>query len=85
MRPMKLCLAIRYPEFSVGTEHVLAIDSSRKKVLAWGWGEHGNCGPNHDARGLNIAFESVGNAEIKSVYAGYSTSWISFFFFEHKK
>lgn len=34
-------------KIAVGSEHTIALSEEGKtwKVLAWGWGEHGNCGP----------------------------------------
>ncbi|KAL2815728.1 regulator of chromosome condensation 1/beta-lactamase-inhibitor protein II [Aspergillus granulosus] len=67
-------------EIAVGSEHVLALLEDRS-VAAFGWGEHGNCGPGTDAQG-NVkgicspiplpewGFEAVG------VGAGCATSWI---------
>ena len=34
-------------QMAIGSEHALALTSSGK-VLCWGWGEHGNCGPDLD-------------------------------------
>lgn len=34
-------------KIAVGSEHVLAWTKD-KRVVSWGWGEHGNCGPNTD-------------------------------------
>ncbi|KAL3447495.1 putative alpha-tubulin suppressor protein Aats1 [Aspergillus insuetus] len=67
-------------QVAVGSEHVLALLEDRS-VVAFGWGEHGNCGPGIDAQG-NIkgvcgpvplpetGFEAVG------VGAGCATSWV---------
>lgn len=40
----------RVESLAVGSEHVLALTSDGN-VLAAGWGEHGNCGPNTDEDG----------------------------------
>lgn len=37
-------------QIAVGSEHTLALTESGR-VRAWGWGEHGNCGPNFDQNG----------------------------------
>ncbi|CAN6628050.1 protein KTI13 [Trichomonascus vanleenenianus] len=58
----------------VGTEHVLALEESGTRVFAWGWGEHGNCGPNYTDGELNVVYES--SSPVKGVYGGYATSWI---------
>ena len=39
--------------FAAGSEHCVAI-TAQDEVIAWGWGEHGNCGLPVDARG-NVA------------------------------
>ena len=31
---------------AAGSEHVVALTKDGEEVLTWGWGEHGNCGPN---------------------------------------
>lgn len=63
--------------FAAGSEHVLALTTSGK-VLAWGWGEHGNCGESvddqKDVKGrwneLEIEDEPV------KIAGGCATSWI---------
>lgn len=70
--------------FAVGSEHVLALlrDGS---VAAFGWGEHGNCGPDTDFHG-NVAgtfkvislpdlVHSAGGRAV-GVGAGCATSWV---------
>ncbi|KAJ5711349.1 hypothetical protein N7488_005505 [Penicillium malachiteum] len=70
-------------ELAVGSEHVLALlrDGS---VATFGWGEHGNCGPETDPHG-NVAglFKSVPLADVLvdrkrvvGVGAGCATSWL---------
>ncbi|KAJ5974229.1 hypothetical protein N7481_011439 [Penicillium waksmanii] len=69
-------------EIGVGSEHVLTLleDGS---VATFGWGEHGNCGPNTDARG-NVAGkynliplpDDVPGARVVGVSAGCATSWL---------
>ncbi|KAL4871848.1 hypothetical protein BDV12DRAFT_12758 [Aspergillus spectabilis] len=67
-------------EVAVGSEHVVALLEDRS-VVAWGWGEHGNCGPETDAQG-NV--RGVGGRillpeegfEVVGVGAGCATSWI---------
>ncbi|KAI5286874.1 hypothetical protein KEM54_006440 [Ascosphaera aggregata] len=36
---------------AAGSEHILALTDDGGKILAAGWGEHGNCGPDIDADG----------------------------------
>lgn len=68
---------------AVGSEHVLALLGDGR-VAAFGWGEHGNCGPETDSQG-NVSGkysvialpEDVGaNEEVVGVGAGCATSWI---------
>ncbi|PWY73647.1 RCC1/BLIP-II protein [Aspergillus heteromorphus CBS 117.55] len=54
---------------AVGSEHVLVLIDGRT-VMAFGWGEHGNCGPVTDERG------NVDGAVVVGVGAGCATSWI---------
>ena len=69
---------------AVGSEHALALLDERT-LVAFGWGEHGNCGPETDAQGnvrgrfnrIQIPSEVGGdNAVIVGVGAGCATSWI---------
>lgn len=67
---------------AVGSEHVLAL-THLEQVLSWGWGEHGNCGPDTDNMGdvkdgwneisLNLA---NGDAKPLTIGAGCATSFI---------
>lgn len=69
-------------ELGVGSEHVLVLlkDGS---VATFGWGEHGNCGPDTDARG-NVAGkynliplpDDTSGARVVGVSAGCATSWL---------
>lgn len=67
-----------FSKIVVGSEHVLAIDSDENthKVFAWGWGEHGNCGPQglESRRSISLVWESA--QEIKGLYAGQANGWI---------
>lgn len=62
---------------AAGSEHALALAKSGK-VLAWGWGEHGNCGgptdERGDVRGRVNEIELSGRAN--GVFAGCATSFI---------
>lgn len=69
-------------EIGVGSEHVLAL-LENGDVATFGWGEHGNCGPDTDARG-NVAGKynliplpgDVSGARVVGVGAGCATSWV---------
>lgn len=71
-------------QLAVGSEHVLALleDGS---VAAFGWGEHGNCGPVTDSRGnVSGSYQVVllpeavrtGGGKVVGVGAGCATSWL---------
>ncbi|KAI9368499.1 regulator of chromosome condensation 1/beta-lactamase-inhibitor protein II [Aspergillus egyptiacus] len=67
-------------EMAVGSEHVVALLEDRG-VVAFGWGEHGNCGPETDAQGNVKGVCSriplpEGDFEVVGVGAGCATSWI---------
>jgi protein ATS1 len=70
-------------QIAVGSEHASGTTAAGD-VLAWGWGEHGNCGPsttNRDVKGRwNVIASSKhlpAGTKILSVGAGCATSWIS--------
>ncbi|TKA49607.1 hypothetical protein B0A54_00275 [Friedmanniomyces endolithicus] len=62
---------------AAGSEHCIALTKSGK-VLAWGWGEHGNCGEPTDANGdVKGRWNEIGVAgTIKGVFAGCATSFV---------
>lgn len=69
-------------KMAVGSEHVLALTIDGK-VLAWGWGEHGNCGPDTDkdgdvkSRWNEIKAPKADEAPaIIGIGSGYATSWL---------
>lgn len=65
--------------FNTGTEHGVAVDKAMKKVYAWGWGEHGNCGIVKDTEekgGLNELYLCRQDETVSSIYAGYANTWI---------
>ncbi|KAL4785156.1 putative alpha-tubulin suppressor protein Aats1 [Aspergillus varians] len=70
----------RAREVAVGSEHGLALLDDRT-VVAFGWGEHGNCGPDTDAQG-NVKGTCSriplpeGDFEVIGLGAGCATSWI---------
>ncbi|KAF2814542.1 RCC1/BLIP-II [Mytilinidion resinicola] len=68
----------RLEQVAIGSEHVLATTTSGK-VIAWGWGKHGNCGlpidgEFGDVQGRYNEIEAHG--AIKLLGAGCATSWI---------
>jgi protein ATS1 len=62
---------------AAGSEHCLA-STDTGKVLAWGWGEHGNCGEPTDANGdVNRRWNEVPvDGEAKAIFAGCATSFV---------
>ncbi|PGH02228.1 protein ATS1 [Blastomyces parvus] len=76
--PLKLP---RPTKLAIGSEHVVAIIGSGE-VVAFGWGEHGNCGPNTDTQGNvagrwnEIPLNIEGRSTVTDVGAGCATSWI---------
>ncbi|KAK5132814.1 hypothetical protein LTR08_008615 [Meristemomyces frigidus] len=66
-------------KFAAGSEHCLALTKAGK-VLAWGWGEHGNCGEYTDSDGdVKGRWNEIGiprREKVIGVYAGCATSFI---------
>ncbi|KAJ5607958.1 hypothetical protein N7537_004577 [Penicillium hordei] len=70
-------------KLAVGSEHAIALLGDGR-VAAFGWGEHGNCGPDTDSQGnvsgtYNVISlsEAVGvDGRVLGVGAGCATSWI---------
>ncbi|KAJ5485184.1 hypothetical protein N7539_005172 [Penicillium diatomitis] len=70
-------------KMAVGSEHVLVLMHDGT-VAAFGWGEHGNCGPETDDRGnvaerfSQIPLDTVvgGDKRVVGLGAGCATSWI---------
>ncbi|KAJ5087508.1 hypothetical protein N7456_011124 [Penicillium angulare] len=67
---------------AVGSEHALVLLADGS-VAAFGWGEHGNCGPDTDNRGNVSGFKVIsldaslnGNGRVVGVGAGCATSWV---------
>lgn len=71
----------RPSKVAVGSEHALALLGDQK-VVAFGWGEHGNCGPETDAQGNvkgrcnEIPLPAADGAKIIGLGAGCATSWM---------
>lgn len=69
-------------KIAVGSEHALALLEDGKTVVAFGWGEHGNCGPEADDQGnvkgrYNVVpLQMDAGREIVGIAAGCATSWI---------
>ena len=63
--------------FAAGSEHVLALTITGE-VLAWGWGEHGNCGePVDERKDVTGRWNKLEVPGVPiSVGAGCATSWI---------
>ncbi|KAF2500969.1 RCC1/BLIP-II [Lophium mytilinum] len=65
-------------QLAIGSEHVLAITTDGK-VIAWGWGKHGNCGLPIDGEFGDVQGrynEIQVHRTVKSLGAGCATSWI---------
>ena len=66
---------------AVGSEHVIAVSDS-SKLVACGWGEHGNCGPETDAQGnvagrwADIPLDLIQGKSVVAVGGGCATSWV---------
>ena len=70
-------------KIAIGSEHVVALTENHNEALSWGWGEHGNCGPqveNNDVKGRwNVIASSrfmPPGSKISAIGAGCATSWI---------
>ena len=66
---------------AVGSEHGLALLDDGTTVVAFGWGEHGNCGPETDQRGdvkgrYNAVSVPLQREKIIGIAGGCATSWI---------
>lgn len=70
-------------KLAVGSEHVLVLLRDGA-VAAFGWGEHGNCGPDTDERGnvagryslITLDAVLAGDERVIGLGAGCATSWI---------
>lgn len=69
--------ALRFSSQSAGTEHFLGISQNgNSTVNTWGWGEHGNCGPQYGEDRPKGEVYEVFNGVARAVYGGYASSWI---------
>lgn len=72
----------RVSQIATGSEHVVALLPDHKTVVAFGWGEHGNCGPDTDAQGnINGSWNTIPlpveeDGIVVDVGAGCATSWV---------
>jgi len=66
-------------QIATGSEHTVALLKDGD-VHAWGWGEHGNCGPGDGDKGQHNVIASSkfipDSAKITLVGAGCATSWV---------
>ncbi|KAI9038476.1 RCC1 domain-containing protein [Aspergillus affinis] len=68
-------------DIAVGSEHALALLDDQS-VVAFGWGEHGNCGPDTDAQGnvkgeyKRIPLSVEDGSAVVGIGAGCATSWV---------
>lgn len=70
---------VKFSSHVSGTEHSLGLSEDGKVVYAWGWGEHGNCGPMYSEERPNGQIYQVYQSKekvIKQIYGGYASSWI---------
>ncbi|EER40021.1 alpha-tubulin suppressor protein Aats1 [Histoplasma capsulatum H143] len=71
----------RLVKLAIGSEHAVAMIEGTN-IVAFGWGEHGNCGPNTDAQGNvagrwnEIPLSAEDSNTVTGVGAGCATSWI---------
>lgn len=62
---------------TVGTEHGIGLSLDKRYVYTWGWGEHGNCGNQHESNSLALLYECHNDKEyVDSIYGGFATTWI---------
>ncbi|EJT43651.1 ATS1-like protein [Saccharomyces kudriavzevii IFO 1802] len=73
-------LDVRIADFATGSEHGILITASQEEkphyylIYCWGWGEHGNCGPQ---KGSQPGLQLVGRYSSKPrVFGGCATTWI---------
>ncbi|KAM0154266.1 hypothetical protein ACHAQE_007259 [Botrytis cinerea] len=69
-------------QIAIGSEHGLAL-TAEGEVCAWGWGEHGNCGPKTKDGDVKDTWNVVASsrylppgASISYIGTGCATSWI---------
>lgn len=67
-------------KMAIGSEHGVAVirTDSGRQAIAWGWGEHGNCGRPREQGGGNVIGEVMEVAvagQVVDVGAGCATTW----------
>ncbi|RKP32312.1 RCC1/BLIP-II [Metschnikowia bicuspidata] len=60
-------------DFEAGSEHGVFL-TEQNTVYSWGWGEHGNCGSNHDESLLTELYN--GQEKVVGMACGLATTWI---------
>ncbi|KAF2860279.1 RCC1/BLIP-II [Piedraia hortae CBS 480.64] len=64
-------------QIAAGSEHCLALTKCGK-ILAWGWGEHGNCGQPIDSNGdVKSRWNEIDLVSPTAIFAGCATSFIA--------
>ncbi|KAF2191033.1 RCC1/BLIP-II [Zopfia rhizophila CBS 207.26] len=67
-------------KIAVGSDHILALTEERK-LIAWGWATHGNCGDASELQNVNGFLKGKWNeidipGDIRLIGAGHSTSFV---------
>lgn len=62
-------------DFAVGSEHGVFLTKDNS-VYAWGWGEHGNCGPGEDPFEHNQLYKESEGDKVVDLACGLATTWI---------
>ncbi|CAI1793571.1 hypothetical protein SEUBUCD646_0A00570 [Saccharomyces eubayanus] len=74
-----VAVGVPITNFTAGSEHGILVTASQEEPLhydvhCWGWGEHGNCGPQ---RGSQPGLQLVGRyATSPRVFGGCATTWV---------
>lgn len=62
-------------DFAIGSEHGVFLNEENS-VFAWGWGEHGNCGPGEDPFDRNELYNGTEKDIVVDMACGLATTWI---------
>ncbi|KAF2198228.1 RCC1/BLIP-II [Delitschia confertaspora ATCC 74209] len=74
----------RLEKMAVGSEHIVCLTSGEtsedRKVVSWGWAEHGNCG-NTDEKWvkdswIEITIAEMAKGEVQGIFAGWATTFV---------